>query len=131
MPLTTDEVKALLLAEVRNKKSRVSPQIGPLRRFDTEMRCASRGCGSSTYFKVQSVPMCNHHALIELNEMLVECGFKGYVHHYFHQATPIPKNRIMTAATIARLDLGWALEKFECLHGIRLDQDCKHCEHNG
>lgn len=49
-------------------------QFGPLRRFDKEMRCASRGCGSSTFFRVRGIPRCISHALRELNEMLVELG---------------------------------------------------------
>ena len=53
------------------------PQEGPLRFFDKEMRCSSRGCSSATYAKVQGVPRCSIHALHELNEMLVGAGFKG------------------------------------------------------
>lgn len=51
-------------------------QFGPLRRYDKEMRCASRGCGSSTFFKVRNVPRCMIHALRELNEMLVALGVR-------------------------------------------------------
>ena len=49
-------------------------QYGPLRWFDKEMRCASRGCGSSTYCKLRNVPRCLMHALREMNEMLRELG---------------------------------------------------------
>jgi hypothetical protein len=52
------------------KKYAVPPQYGPLRQFDREMRCASRGCGSPTHFKVSGIPRCSIHALRELNDML-------------------------------------------------------------
>jgi hypothetical protein len=52
-------------------------QVGPLRFHDKEMRCSNRGCGSPTYLKVQGVPRCGTHSLIELNAMLVEAGFNG------------------------------------------------------
>lgn len=49
-------------------------QFGPLRHWDTEMRCASRGCGSSTFFKVHGIPRCMIHALRELNELCISLG---------------------------------------------------------
>jgi len=49
-------------------------QFGPLRQYDKEMRCTSRRCGSSTFFKVSGMSMCVIHALRELNEMLVRRG---------------------------------------------------------
>jgi hypothetical protein len=49
-------------------------QDGPLRWIDTEKRCASRGCGSSTHCKVKGIPRCMKHALDELNELLIELG---------------------------------------------------------
>jgi len=52
----------------------VVPQDGPLRWIDTEKRCASRGCGSSTHCKVNGIPRCMKHALSELNEMLIKLG---------------------------------------------------------
>lgn len=48
----------------------IPPQYGPLRQFDKEMRCACRGCGSSTFYKVRDIPRCMSHALRELNYML-------------------------------------------------------------
>ena len=48
----------------------VPPQYGPLRQHDREMRCASRGCGSSTFYKVLGTPRCMTHALRQLNDML-------------------------------------------------------------
>lgn len=48
----------------------VPPQHGPLRQFDRAMRCASRGCGSSTFYKVNGTPRCTAHALRQLNDML-------------------------------------------------------------
>ena len=49
-------------------------QRGPLLHYDREMRCASKGCGSSTFLKVKGIPRCMTHALTELNEMLVALG---------------------------------------------------------
>jgi len=60
---------AALLAP--SQPTRVSTQKGPLRWFDAEMRCASRGCSSPTYSKVNGIPRCYIHALNELNDMLV------------------------------------------------------------
>jgi len=48
----------------------VPPQYGPLRQFDRAMRCACRGCGSSTFFKVNGIPRCMIHALRELNVII-------------------------------------------------------------
>lgn len=54
----------------------VPPQYGPLRQFDKEMRCMSgtklHRCGSSTFYKVNGVPMCMTHALRALNDIIVE-----------------------------------------------------------
>lgn len=52
----------------------VPEQHGPLRQFERAMRCASRGCGSSTFFKLQGIPYCMIHCLRRLNEMLYEMG---------------------------------------------------------
>lgn len=41
-----------------------------VRWLDKEMRCASRGCGSSTYCKVQGVPYCMMHTIRKLTELL-------------------------------------------------------------
>lgn len=49
-------------------------QFGPLRWYDKEMRCASRGCSSPTYLKVQGVPYCGTHALHKMNELLIQLG---------------------------------------------------------
>jgi hypothetical protein len=60
------------IAELLKPKETVAtvPQAGPLRWFDKEMRCASRGCSSPTFAKVNGTPRCMMHALRELNEML-------------------------------------------------------------
>ena len=52
----------------------VPPQTGPFRFFDTEMRCASRGCGSPTRYKLQGIPYCSVHVMRKMNEMLIELG---------------------------------------------------------
>lgn len=55
----------------------VRKQKGPLRIYDTEMRCTSPRCGSPTYYKVQGMPKCHVHALNLLNELLIEKGIDG------------------------------------------------------
>lgn len=52
----------------------VPKQVGPLRQFDTGMRCAKRGCSSPTYFKLKGIPTCMIHAMRDMNEMLYELG---------------------------------------------------------
>jgi len=74
MGLTQEQITELLKPK---EVIRASNQRGPLRWFDREMRCASRGCGSATFCKVQGVPYCMMHSLTELNEMLVTAGFQG------------------------------------------------------
>ena len=49
-------------------------QLGPLRQCEREMRCASRGCGSSTFFKLQHTPYCMIHLLRRMNQMLIDLG---------------------------------------------------------
>ena len=74
----TDDLASELLASPEEKpKAEPRPrpiQVGPLRFFDTEFRCASRGCGSSTRWKVCGIPRCVVHALRELNDMLHALG---------------------------------------------------------
>ena len=60
--------------EVSTTRYPIPEQYGPLRQFDREMRCASRGCSSPTFFKVQNIPYCMIHSLRTLNEMLIERG---------------------------------------------------------
>lgn len=52
----------------------IPEQFGPLRHFDREMRCASRGCSSPTHFKLQGIPLCMIHCLRKMNEMLLALG---------------------------------------------------------
>lgn len=52
----------------------IPEQRGPLRQFDSYHKCASRGCGSPTFYKVQGVPRCSIHALRQLNDMLYDLG---------------------------------------------------------
>jgi hypothetical protein len=74
-PVADDELDAIF-AEPQTLAERfpAPDQHGPLRQFDTEMRCASRGCGSSTFLKVQGVQYCTTHALKMLNDLLIERG---------------------------------------------------------
>jgi hypothetical protein len=68
MPLDVNAIKALLGAEDRS----LPPQVGPIKWYDKEMRCASRGCSSSTYIKFCGIPKCMMHTLREANELMVE-----------------------------------------------------------
>jgi hypothetical protein len=52
----------------------IPEQHGPLRWYDVEKRCASRGCSGPCYSRVQGVPYCMKHALDKLNEMLIKLG---------------------------------------------------------
>lgn len=56
------------------KEYPIPEQHGPLRQYDKEKRCAMRGCGSSTFYKVNGISRCTTHALRELNQMLYERG---------------------------------------------------------
>jgi hypothetical protein len=60
--------------ESPRKKYPTQPQLGPLRITDNEMRCASRGCSSPTYYKFQGIPYCSTHLVRIMNEMLVAKG---------------------------------------------------------
>lgn len=53
------------------------PQYGPLIYYEREHRCASRGCGSPTHYKVRGIPYCSIHALRKLNEMVCELTGEG------------------------------------------------------
>jgi hypothetical protein len=74
MALSQDEIIALLSKpEKSNKTDYPRPvQNGPLRWYDKATRCASRGCGSQTYCKVEYVPYCMKHALDKLNDLVIE-----------------------------------------------------------
>jgi hypothetical protein len=65
-----DDLVESLLTETSGHVYEVPKQYGPLRQFDTAMRCACRGCGSSTFHKVNGVPRCMTHALRELNMII-------------------------------------------------------------
>lgn len=52
----------------------IPEQRGPLRQFEKEHRCASKGCGSPTHFKLQNIPRCSIHALRAMNDMLFDLG---------------------------------------------------------
>jgi hypothetical protein len=73
--LTLQQIAELLsLAEpIKNPSYPPLPkQHGPLRYFDNELRCASRGCGTVTHYKVKGVPYCAIHSLRLMNDMLAE-----------------------------------------------------------
>jgi hypothetical protein len=73
------EIEALL-SEPQESKEYQWPRVeqkGPLRQFDNEMRCASRGCRSPTHFKVKGIPYCMIHAMRKLNDMLIELGVEA------------------------------------------------------
>lgn len=62
-----DDLVETLLTETSGHVAPIVEQYGPLRHWDKEMRCACRGCGSSTFYKVNGIPRCMTHALRELN----------------------------------------------------------------
>jgi hypothetical protein len=74
MGLTTEQIQALISGQQRQRQfdnpHRI-PQNGPLRWYDYEMRCASLGCNSPTYAKVEGAPRCAMHALKELNQIAI------------------------------------------------------------
>lgn len=72
-PLDASFIESLL-EKSSTKTYDIPEQFGPLRHFDREMRCASRGCGSSTYYKLQGIPYCMTHSLRTMNEMLINLG---------------------------------------------------------
>jgi hypothetical protein len=82
MALDPTEIAALLAPKAKPKpvvakvqRERTVFQNGPVRFFDNEMRCSSRGCSSSTYIKMQGIPKCMMHTLIACNELLIAQGF--------------------------------------------------------
>jgi hypothetical protein len=86
MGLTSEEVKSLLEKELSRTHTLREPryigdpeylakyprikQQGPVRWRDREMRCVSKGCGTSTYVEVDRIPLCTIHAIRELNDMV-------------------------------------------------------------
>lgn len=75
MSLDQGTILELLSKSVASKRTfdnpRSTPQNGPLRWFDYEMRCASLGCNSPTHCKVEYTPRCMAHALKELNQIAI------------------------------------------------------------
>lgn len=82
MPLDDETIKRLLnqgrkargssntTTEVANRPRPV--QFGPLKIGDEMyLRCAQRGCGSPTCFKVNSIPYCMSHAITQLNRIIL------------------------------------------------------------
>lgn len=72
--LPDDFIDTLLVESEPKSNHPIPEQYGPLRQFETVGRCASRGCSSPTFFKVQGIHYCMIHALRKLNEMLVALG---------------------------------------------------------
>lgn len=67
--LSQDAIKKLL-----GEDRKTPPQVGPIRFFDVEMRCSSRGCSSPTYIRLKGMPRCMMHTIRLANELLVESG---------------------------------------------------------
>lgn len=68
-----------LAEELLNERETNSPypeivQVGPLRWYDKEMRCASKGCSAPTYMRLQGIQYCWVHAIRKMNVMLNELG---------------------------------------------------------
>ena len=129
MPL--DQATLERLVAVKNKPKAgdyAAPVIGPLRYVEGLSRhCSKRGCVAPTNYAVQGAPKCTVHALEEMNEMLVGQGFKGVANVTNARPTNPPPHRSMTASVRAKLAVGFALTKFECVHGINLERECGEC----
>lgn len=75
--LSPEQIIALLKQDTAATCSmghNIPEQYGPLRHYDVTMRCASRGCGSPTHFKLNDIPYCMIHCLRRMNDMLTEKG---------------------------------------------------------
>lgn len=128
MPLDDATLQRLLTKQVERNRPSFAPQAGPLRYIDNPRRCTQRGCGSMGYYTVQGAPKCTVHALSELNEMLISAGFRGVTTSHCARPTTKPPHRVCNATVQYKLDIGMALHKFECIHGISLDKECNGCE---
>lgn len=49
-------------------------QDGPIRRYEKEMRCVSRRCGSPTYYKFRKIPYCWIHVIDAANDYFISMG---------------------------------------------------------
>jgi hypothetical protein len=78
--LSPEQISGLLAPKpskvkpVKKEHERTVFQTGPIRFFDLTMRCASRGCGSPTTWKLQGIPKCSMHLITECNRLLMEAG---------------------------------------------------------
>lgn len=69
--LDLDTINEILKPQPIQTEEHANRQKGPLRFYDTEMRCTSRRCGSPTYIKVSGVAKCKTHALHDLNDIIL------------------------------------------------------------
>jgi hypothetical protein len=75
--LSSDRIQGILERQVgkstTERRSGYPPpeQYGPLRFYDGEFRCASRGCGSPTHYQFRGIPRCVVHVLRLMNEELM------------------------------------------------------------
>ena len=69
-PLTAEEITALLEPQEVVRESTQTSKF--VRWFDKELRCASRGCRSPTYCKLEGVPYCTMHIIHHMDQMLNE-----------------------------------------------------------
>jgi hypothetical protein len=99
MGLSDEQIQALLLPKPRQHKpsgyvypgKKYAPpvQLGPLRVHDREQRCASRGCGSPTYYTFDYVPRCSVHVLWIMSEIIREQrGGEGIENHAPEELNP-------------------------------------------
>lgn len=73
MTLSPEQISRLL-KEPEPFKATTKPNAvdGPCRYYEQEMRCASRGCSSPTHYKVEGIPRCYSHAIVTLNDLVIE-----------------------------------------------------------
>jgi hypothetical protein len=71
--LTQKEILALL-KEPEPYKAIYKPNSvnGPVRYYESTLRCVNKKCGSPTHLKINGIPRCFTHAIIELNDLLIE-----------------------------------------------------------
>ena len=73
MTLSPEQIQQLLKPKEQHKAT-VKPNAvdGPCRYYEQEHRCASRGCSSPTHYKVEGIPRCYPHAIVTLNDLVLE-----------------------------------------------------------
>lgn len=73
MTLSPEQIKRLLKPSSPYKATTKPNAVdGPCRYYESEFRCASRGCSSPTHYKIEGTPRCYPHAIVEMNDLCLE-----------------------------------------------------------